>query len=49
MTALNYRSPHFTRGILLDDMAFRSGPYPGKPLPDFEFPMCSWSIAQGGC
>ncbi len=36
MTALGYCYPHFTRGILLDDMAFRGGPYPGQPLPDFD-------------
>ncbi|MDP9357200.1 MAG: redoxin domain-containing protein [Chloroflexota bacterium] len=44
MTALNYRYPHFTRGILLDDMAFRGGPYPGQPLPDFDLP-----TTDGGC
>ncbi|MDP9372532.1 MAG: redoxin domain-containing protein, partial [Chloroflexota bacterium] len=31
-----YRYPHFRRQILLDDLAFRGGPPPGRPMPDFE-------------
>lgn len=31
-----YRYPHFIRQILLDDMAFRGGPRPGEPMPDFD-------------
>jgi len=38
MTALDYRYSHFTRAILLADMAFRGGPYPGQTLPDFDLP-----------
>ncbi|MDP9365616.1 MAG: redoxin domain-containing protein [Chloroflexota bacterium] len=35
---MDYRYPHFTRGILRDDMAFRGGPRPGEPMPDFDLP-----------
>ncbi|MDP9373633.1 MAG: hypothetical protein M3Q65_14510 [Chloroflexota bacterium] len=33
-----YRYPHFRRKILLEDMAFRGGPAPGRPMPDFDLP-----------
>ena len=36
MTRVSYRYPHFTRGILREDMAFRGGPRPGEPMPDFD-------------
>lgn len=33
-----YRYPHFRRQILREDMAFRGGPSPGEPMPDFDLP-----------
>lgn len=35
---LEYRYPHFTRSLLVEDIAFRGGPAPGEQLPDFELP-----------
>lgn len=35
---MDYRYPHFTRQILKCDMAFRGGPHPGQPFPDFDLP-----------
>lgn len=35
---MTYRYPHFRRDILLTDMAFRGGPSPGEPMPDFDLP-----------
>lgn len=35
---MDYRYPHFTRQILMRDMAFRRGPRPGEPMPDFDLP-----------
>lgn len=35
---MDYRYPHFTREILVRDMAFRGGPEPGEPMPDFDLP-----------
>ncbi len=35
---MEYRYPHFKRELLLEDMAFRRGPAPGEPMPDFDVP-----------
>ena len=37
-TGTVYRYARFTRGILFKDMAFRGGPSPGLPMPDFDLP-----------
>ena len=34
----DYRFDHFRRGRLRDDLAFRAGPAPGWPMPDFDLP-----------
>ena len=38
MDAGDYRYPRFRRGNLIEDMAFRGGPFPGQPMPDFDLP-----------
>ncbi len=35
---MHYRYPYFKREIFFEDMAFRSGPLPGRPMPDFDLP-----------
>ncbi len=35
---MHYRYPRFKREIFFEDMAFRSGPPPGRPMPDFDLP-----------
>ncbi|HET8632073.1 MAG TPA: hypothetical protein VFL91_31990 [Thermomicrobiales bacterium] len=35
---MEYRYPHFRRELVLEDLAFRGGPWPGQPLPDFDLP-----------
>lgn len=38
MAATEYRYPHFTRQLLREHLAFRGGPRPGEPMPDFDLP-----------
>lgn len=40
---MEYAYRHFQRRLLLEDMAWRGGPQPGEPMPDFDLPM-----ADGG-
>jgi hypothetical protein len=35
---MQYRYPHFKREILIEDLSFHGGPYPGQQLPDFDLP-----------
>ncbi len=36
--SVQYRYPRFKRGIFFEDLAFRGGPSPGRPMPDFDLP-----------
>ncbi len=36
--SMQYRYPRFKRRILFEDLAFRGGPSPGRPMPDFDLP-----------
>jgi hypothetical protein len=33
---MQYRYPHFSRGLLKEDRTFASGPAPGERFPDLE-------------
>ncbi len=33
---MDYRYDHFSRRLLIEDMAFHAGPQPGEAMPDFE-------------
>lgn len=35
---MKYAYPRFRLRMLLDDIGFHGGPYPGEPLPDFDLP-----------
>ena len=35
---MEYSYPHFNLDILIEDMSFHGGPYPGQQLPDFDLP-----------
>ncbi len=35
---MKYRYPHFKRQLLIEDLAFRRGPSPGEPMPEFDLP-----------
>ena len=35
---MEYRYQHFKRQLLFEDMAWRAGPRPGEPMPDFDLP-----------
>ena len=35
---MEYRYAHFKRQLVMEDMAFTSGPRPGEPFPDFDLP-----------
>lgn len=35
---MEYRYGQFKRRLLMEDMAFRAGPPPGEPMPDFDLP-----------
>lgn len=43
-----YPYPHFTREILLADLAFRGGPSPGEPMPDFELMITDGTHLRNG-
>lgn len=41
-----YRYAHFHPGLLVEDIAFRSGPQPGEQMPEFDLATTEGSRAR---